>query len=243
MKVLAIDASANVVSVALTDNDKLIGEYTINHKKTHSQTLMPMIENLLSACEIEGKNIDLIATTTGPGSFTGLRIGVETAKALAHGWQKPIAGVDTTFAMACNIEFCGKDTYIVPIMDAKRNQVYTGIYMSDGENITTVKGTCAISISELLDIVFSSGKDAVFLGDGVQVYKDIIKEKLKEKALFAKVSNNMQRAASVAVAANMVYKNKPYDTYLSLIPQYFRKSQAEREYEEKQILNNEGELK
>lgn len=241
MKVLAIDASANVVGVAITDNNKLIAEYTLNHKKTHSQTLMPMVEDVMKASEISGSDIDLIAISNGPGSFTGLRIGVETAKALAHGWQKPLAGVDTTFAMACNLLFCDKDKYIIPIMDARRNQVYTGVYKSEKGKISVVKDTEAVPIETLLDFVLQSKKEAVFLGDGIFVYENIIRETLGEKAIFAKMNNNMQRAASVAVAAYFAYENKEYDTYLSLTPKYLRKSQAEREYEEKQKLQMQGE--
>ncbi len=234
MKILAIEAAANVVSVAITDDNKLIGEYTINYKKTHSQTLMPMIKQLTEECEISGEDIDLIAVSNGPGSFTGLRIGVETAKALAHGWKKKVVGVDTTYAMACNLGFCDKNTYVVPIMDARRNQVYTGIYCFENDKITTVMETDAIKISDLTDIILKSGKNAVFLGDGVLVYQKFIKEALGDRAFFANVNNNMQRAASVAVVASKLYENKEFDTYLSLVPKYLRKSQAEREYEEKQ---------
>lgn len=231
MKVLALEASANTVSVAIVDENKLIGEYSVNHKKTHSQTLMPMIEELLKNCEAE--DIDLIAVSKGPGSFTGLRIGVETAKALAHGMGKPLAGVDTTYAMAYNLLAADENKLIVPIMDARRNQVYTGIYKSEKDRIGVVEKTAATGIDELCAKLISFGKKVIFMGDGVLVHREYIEEKMGALAEFAAVNNSMQRASSVALAAFEAYKDKEFDTYLSLVPEYLRKSQAEREYDEK----------
>lgn len=233
MKVLALESSANTVSVAIAEDNKLVGEYTINHKKTHSQTLMPMIEELIRNCEIDLGSIDVVAVSKGPGSFTGLRIGVETAKALAHGMGKSAAGVDTTYAMAYNLLMADREKLIVPIMDARRNQVYTGIYKTTGERIETVEKTMAIGIDELAEKIKILNKTAVFLGDGVEVYSGFLKENLNDLAEFAPANNAMQRASSVALAAVEVYKNKEFDTYLSLVPEYLRKSQAEREYDEK----------
>ncbi len=229
MKILALDASANVVSVAVVCDGVIVGEHTQNHKKTHSQTLMPMIEAVLKMCDTDISEIDKIAVSNGPGSFTGLRIGVETAKALAHGINKPIIGVDTTLAMAYNLLFCGD--LIVPIMDARRNQVYTGVYESENGRIKTVIETLAIGIDELVEKLKKLNKRCVFLGDGVFVHKEYLKEALLENALFAEANNNMQRASSVAVAA--VLSEATEDTYLTLEPMYLRKSQAEREYDEK----------
>lgn len=233
MRILSLEASANTVSVAVVESDKLIGEYTINHKKTHSQTLMPMIEELLKNCEIDAESIDLVAVSKGPGSFTGLRIGVETAKALAHGLKKPIAGVDTTYAMAHNLLAADPNKLIVPIMDARRNQVYTGIYKTSGTEIETVFETAAMGIDELATKIKETNKNAIFLGDGVAVHSGFLKETLGSLAEFAPINNSMQRASSVALAAKDAYKNKEFDTYLSLVPEYLRKSQAEREYDER----------
>lgn len=238
MKILALEASANTVSVCVTDGAKLTGEYTINHKKTHSQTLMPMIEELLKTLELSLDEIDLIAVSKGPGSFTGLRIGVETAKALSHGANKPIAGVDTVFAMAHNFCYADSDMLIAPIMDARRNQVYTGLFRAENGKIKEEMKTCAIGIDTLVSQIKKSGKNALFLGDGVLVHKEFLEKELGEKAFFAPPNNNMQKASSVAIAAESYYENKEYDTYLSLLPEYLRVSQAEREYNEK---NKKGE--
>ena len=229
MKILALDASANVVSAAIVQDGVLIGEYTVNHRKTHSQTLMPMISDILKMCETDISDIDVVAVSKGPGSFTGLRIGVETAKALAHGINKPVIGVDTTFAMAHNLIYCGE--LIVPIMDARRNQVYSGIYESVNGKIETLMEKAALGIDELAEKLLKMKRKCVFLGDGVLVHRQYLKNKLGELSEFAYANNNMQRAASVAVAA--LSGNIKPDTYLSLEPVYLRKSQAEREYEEK----------
>lgn len=229
MKILALDASANVVSVAVVCDGKIVGESTLNHKKTHSQTLMPMIEDVLKMCDTDISDIDAVAVSKGPGSFTGLRIGVETAKALAHGINKPVFGVDTTLAMAHNLLYCSD--LIVPIMDARRNQVYTGVYESKNGRLETVIETTAMGIDELAQRLLETKRRCVFLGDGVFVYKEYLKEALLENAFFAEANNNMQRASSVAVAVCLADIKE--DSYLSLEPMYLRKSQAEREYEEK----------
>ncbi len=238
MTVLALEASANVVSVAVVRENKLLGEYTVNHKKTHSQTLMPVIEELLKICDVNTEDIDLIAVSKGPGSFTGLRIGVETAKALAHGINKPLAGVDTTFAMAHNLLCADSEKLIVPIMDARRNQVYTGVYKAEHGKIETVFETMPIGIDELKCKIAQLGKKAIFLGDGVLVHREFLQNELGDYAEFAPVNNAVQRASSVAIAAEDAYKDKEFDSYISLLPEYFRKSQAEREYEE----NNKGDM-
>ena len=137
MKILALDTTGNVSSVALIDDEKLIGEYTINYKMTHSQTIMPMIDEIVKMTELDLKDIDYIACSQGPGSFTGLRIGAATAKGLALGLNKKIVPVPTLDALAYNI--FETDKIICPIMDARRSQVYTALYMwNDGvlENIT-----------------------------------------------------------------------------------------------------------
>ncbi len=231
MKILAIDSSSNALAVAVTDEDKLLGESVLNHKKTHSQTLMPMIEKLLCATETDISQIDLFAVAAGPGSFTGLRIGVATAKALAHATGKPVAGVSTLEAMAYQLPFCS--ALVVPIMDARRAQVYNGVYRWEGEMLITVIEPQAVAIEALLDSLADCGQKAVFLGDGVSVYRDIILQKIGESAEFAPVNANMQRASCVAALARRQAADGKLSRYNELLPIYLRKSQAERELEEK----------
>lgn len=247
MKILAVDTSSGVASVALTDDEKLKGEFVLYHKKTHSQMLMPAIEKLLKICQTDICDIDLFAAAAGPGSFTGLRIGIATIKALAHATNKPVAGVSTLKAMAYNLAYCS--TLIAPIMDARRSQVYSGIYRWEGTNLSTVAKPQALAIERLLDMLLEHGGQVVFIGDGVPVHKDIIVNKLGERALFAPVNANMQKASCVAALARYEASKGNVCRYNELLPVYLRKSQAEREYEEKQqaqaaaVTLPDGELK
>lgn len=227
MKILALDTTGLVASVALVDNEKTIAEFTTNYKKTHSQTIMPMIEQLKKMVELDLSTVDYIACASGPGSFTGLRIGAATAKGLAHGLDKKIIPVPTLDGLAYNLSECNK--LIVPIMDARRNQVYSAIY-SNVEGFERLSDYMACDINELLCKVSEIDENAVFLGDGVPVFKDRIIE-FNNGFKFAPQCSNMQRAACIgALALNRVIEAvNPNDFEII----YLRKSQAERELEEK----------
>ncbi len=232
MKILSVDTSSNVATVAVTDDEKLVCEILVNTKKTHSQTLMPMIDSALKQSELEISNIDLIASANGPGSFTGLRIGVSAVKGFAHALDIPVVGVSILTAMAYNLPFC--EYTISPILDARRNQVYNAVYeWNDGE-INEIQAPRALSVDELIDEFLSSDKKVVFLGDGVSVHKEYIREKLGEKAVFAPVSANEQRASGLAAAAKKLYDEGKAISCYELAPIYLRKPQAERELEEKE---------
>lgn len=227
MKIFAVDTSSQVASAAICDDDKLICEITLNNKLTHSQTLMPIIKDVFEKSELEPNDIDIFAVADGPGSFTGLRIGVTTVKGLAHAAEKPVIGVNTLEAMCYNLPFCPH--IIVPVMDARRGEVYNGFYrFSDGilKEICTPR---AVELSKCLDEIKALGEKAVFLGDAVPVYREEIQGILKDIAIFAPQGANMQRASAVAEAA----KSKKTQKYFELVPKYIRKSQAEREYEER----------
>ena len=227
MRILAVDTSSNVATAAIMDGDKLVCEFVLNNKMTHSQTIMPIIDECFKKSELTPGDIDLFAVAEGPGSFTGLRIGVTTVKGLAHAVNKPVVGVNTLEAMAYNLPFC---TYIIcPIMDARRAQVYNAVYKFENDELTTVKEPRAISLEELLCEIEEMGVQVVFLGDGVPVHKESIKEKLKDKAMFAPGNVGMQRASGVCLAA----AGKEAVHYSRLAPVYLRKSQAERELEER----------
>jgi tRNA threonylcarbamoyladenosine biosynthesis protein TsaB len=228
MKILSVDTSSNVASVAITDDEKLICEITVNTKKTHSQTIMPMIDSALKQSELEISDIDLIASANGPGSFTGLRIGVSAVKGLAHAAKIPVVGVSILEAMAYNLPFC--EYVISPMMDARRQQVYNAVYEWKNEELSEIKAPRALSVDELIEELLTSDKRVVFLGDGVDVHKAYIQEKMGDKAVFAPVSAKEQRASGLAVAAK---KKKAVSCY-ELAPIYLRKPQAERELEEKE---------
>ena len=231
MKILAIDSSSLVASVAVVEDDIMVAEYTINHKKTHSQTLLPMIDEISKMAEIDLSSVDAIAVSGGPGSFTGLRIGSATAKGLGLVWNKPLVHVPTVDAMAYNLY--GSDKLICPMMDARRNQTYTGIYEFVDNEFKIVVEQCAISVDELIDKINELGKEVIFLGDGVPVFKGILDEKINVKHTYAPAHMNRQRAGAVAVLGGMYYANGQYEAAAEHEPNYLRQSQAEREAKEK----------
>lgn len=234
MKILALDSSGLVASVAVVEDDTLLAEYTMNYKKTHSQTLMPMLNEVKNMIDLDLSSLDAIAVAAGPGSFTGLRIGSATVKGLALALNKPIVEVPTLEGLAYNM--CGTAHYVCPLMDARRNQVYTGIYKfvlaNDEWKMETVQEQCAVDITEILGICNELGKPVVFLGDGVPVYKDRIREICSVPYTFAPAGMNRQRASSVGALGVAYAKDGKVVTAAEHGPEYLRKSQAEREREE-----------
>ena len=230
MKILALDTSGLVASAAITENGKVLAEYTLNYKLTHSQTIMPMIDEIVKMTETDLNTIDYIACSSGPGSFTGLRIGAATAKGLAHGLNKPIVAVPTLEALAYNI--FGTDKFICPIMDARRKQVYNAVYVPEGKKLDVILEEDTRIIDDVLDYVKDVDCDVIFVGDAVSLYKDKIAE--LDNAIIAPASCNMQRAACVAALAEVYIEEGKYMNGAEFAPEYLRKSQAERELEEKQ---------
>lgn len=230
MKILAIDSSSLVASVAVVQDDIMTAEYTINHKKTHSQTLLPMIDEMVKMAEINLEDIDAIAVSGGPGSFTGLRIGSATAKGLGLVWNKPLIHVPTVDAMAYNLY--GTDKLICPIMDARRNQTYTGIYEFRGEEFNILTEQCAISIDELADKLNAMDREVIFVGDGIPVFKAVLDEKLTVTHSYAPAHMNRQRAGAVAVLGAKYFAEGKTETAAEHGPDYLRQSQAERERNE-----------
>lgn len=227
MKILAIDSSGLVASVAWLEDDTLVAEYTVNYKKTHSQTLLPMIDELVRMTEQELAEIDAIAVAEGPGSFTGLRIGAATAKGLGLALDKPIVGVPTVDALAYNV--FGYEETICPLMDARRNQVYTGLYRFCAEELVTLQPQNVMALSEIIAQVNALDKPVIFLGDGVEVYKEQIKEQINVPYQFAPAHCNKQRAAAVGALAQVYYRAGRVQTAEEHAPVYLRLSQAERE--------------
>lgn len=232
MRILALDSSGLVASVAVVEEDNLIAEYTIHHKKTHSQTLLPMLDEVAKMTELDTASIDAIAVAAGPGSFTGLRIGSATAKGLAYAWEKPIVEVPTVEAIAYNVCYC--DRIICPIMDARRNQVYTGIYQWTEDGFQIIEKQMAISIDELLEKLQGLAGRVLFLGDGVPVFRDTICQGIGGRASFAPPHMLRQRAGAVAVRAMEYYRQGKMADAVTHKPEYLRLSQAERERLEKE---------
>lgn len=239
MRVLAIDSSGLTATVAVVEDTQTVAEYTINYKKTHSQTLLPMIDEVVKMTELDLNTIDAIAVAGGPGSFTGLRIGSATAKGLGFALNKPLIHVPTVDGLAYNVYGC--EDIICPIMDARRNQVYTGIYTfskkagtKEGSNLVepvfqVIKMQMAVSIEELAERLNRYRRPVVFLGDGVPVYENILAEKLTVPYSFAPAYMNRQRAAVVGTLGIQYYKAGKFETVEEHRPDYLRVSQAERE--------------
>ena len=231
MKILGIESAALVASVAILDEDITIAEYTTNFKKTHSETLLPMLDEIVKMTGISLSELSAIAVSGGPGSFTGLRIGAASAKGLGLSLDLPLIHVPTLDAMALNIY--ASDALIVPIMDARRNQVYTGIYKNDC-NLEIIKDSMAVAIDELFEILKDLDnkekiKKIIFLGDGVPVFREYIDKNLEIAHDFAPANLNRQRASNIAMLGMEMLKSGNIISADDMRPEYFRKSQAERE--------------
>ncbi|MGL6105564.1 tRNA (adenosine(37)-N6)-threonylcarbamoyltransferase complex dimerization subunit type 1 TsaB [Romboutsia sp.] len=237
MKVLGIDTSSMAASVAVIEDNKLICEYTINTKKTHSQKLMPMIENMLRISDIDVNEMDMIAVCEGPGSFTGLRIGMATAKAIAHVNNLPIVGVNSVELLAGNMDLCDKK--ICSILDAQRTQVYMGQYKLENEELVELKGVDVVEIEELIEELKNSNEDWILVGEAVYKYEDKLKE--TNNIHIPASSHNVNRASSLcSIAIKKYNKNIAIHDCYSINPMYVRKSQAEVQYDEKMKRLNDG---
>lgn len=230
MKLLGMDSSGLTASVAIVDEESLVAEYTVNYKKTHSQTLVPMLDEIVKMTELDLKTVDAIAIAKGPGSFTGLRIGSATAKGLGFALNIPIIEVPTTDGLAFNM--VGTDKLVAPIMDAKRDQVYTGLYEFSDNDLVTIQESTAEPIEETIERINKLNRPVIFLGDGVKVYKDRILEKISVPVSFAPMNKNLQSAASVATLGFKLFKEGKWVKASEHVPEYLRLSQAERERNE-----------
>ncbi len=244
MRILALDSSGLVASVAVVEADggeeQLIAEYTVNYKKTHSQTLLPMLDEVAGMTELDLDSVDAIAVAAGPGSFTGLRIGSATAKGLGLALGKPLIAVPTLHGLAYNL--CGTESVVCPIMDARRGQVYTGIYEFKGDELIVLEDQMAVAIEELGRKLLSYDRRIIFLGDGVPVFRVTLTEQIMpgRDIAFAPCNMNRQRAASVAALGLKYYRKGDFQTAAEHGPDYLRVSQAERERREREQRDGSG---
>ncbi len=232
MKILGLDSSGLVASVAVVEDDNMLAEYTVNYKKTHSQTLLPMLDEIATMIELDLSTIDAIAIAGGPGSFTGLRIGSATAKGLGLALDKPLIQIPTVDGIAYNL--CGAQELVCPLMDARRSQAYTGLYEFHGNEMEVLVQQCAVGIEEIIEIVNSFEREVAFLGDGVPVFRAYIEEYCQVPYRFAPAHMNKQRASALAVLAQQYYAEGKLQTAAEHRPDYLRLSQAERERMEQQ---------
>jgi len=228
--VLALDTSTMISSCAVLDEEQVLGEYSLNQNETHSENLVPMIKEVLENLDLKVEDIDLYGVAIGPGSFTGLRIGVATVKALAHVFDKPVVGVSTLEALAYNLP---NHKIIVPMIDARRDRVYTGIYTWQDGRIKTIMEPTVLEIDKLLDIL--EGYDELIVnGNGSVIHKEKINDRLKGKVRFSTMGNNFCRAISVGELALIKYKGGYVDNFYSLVPEYLKESQAQADLKKKE---------
>lgn len=232
MKILALDSTAKAASVALCEDGALLGEYTINNGNTHSETILPMAESLLKHFDLTPKDIDVFAVSAGPGSFTGVRIGVATVKGLAFGSGKPCIGVSTLEALAKNPAI--PNGLICPVMNARRNQVYTALFRSKDGVLERLMPDSAIAIAELDQILKEYNEPVTLCGDGYEITESLLTHPILPLAERLR----HQSAFNVALCAMEAIERGENTTDIELSPTYLRLSQAERERKEREAQQN-----
>ena len=241
MITLAIDSSSKVATAALMKDEKVLSEITLNDKREHSVVLMSIIEDLLKYNNLTVNDIDGYVVSKGPGSFTGLRIGMATVKGMSFGSGKPYVSISSLDALAFSAaQF---DGLICPVMDALRNSVYTCLYRSavndDTKTVSLEKLTdySALDLDELIELIKSKNENVMFIGDGLDKYKDYLIQNCPN-AYFPPEHLNLVRASALGELGSRLLKNGIYDDPNST-PFYLKKPQAEREYEQRMQLKNE----
>lgn len=230
MRILAFETSAKAASVALLQDGVLLGEYMQNSGQTHSRTVMQMAQDLLRNCDLAATDVDAVACAAGPGSFTGVRIGMAAAKGFAWGRELPLIGVSTLEAMARNVALT--DGIYCAAMDARRNQVYTAVFERKAGILNRLMEDSAISVLELGDQLRSIEKKKFLVGDGATLCYNTLHTADNGLVLIPE-HLRMQRAAGVALAAWEQFRNGNVTPAKDLTPNYLRLSQAERERQKK----------
>lgn len=231
MRVLSVDSSSASASCAIVEDGKLLGEITFNDKKQHSIILMPQIDALLKNLSLDLDSIDGFVVSSGPGSFTGLRIGMATIKGLAQGTNKPLIGISSLDGLAYNLAYTSG--IICPIMDALRDNVYTALYKFTQGKLERLTDYMALHIDELISLIKDNESESVsFIGDGVYKFSEKLSSSLNN-VYFAPANINLTRASSLGELGLQNLKKGLNDSLLTFSPIYLKKSQAEREYENK----------
>ena len=236
MIILSIDSSTPVAGIAVSDGMQLLGEITLNTKNTHSEKLMPLVKHLLDELALSVNDLDAIAVTQGPGSFTGLRIGMATAKGLAQGAGKKLIAVPTLDCLAQNLlHYPG---IICPIMNAQKKQVYTAIYRSGRNKLERLSDYQAIAVEQLAAQLKELKEDVWFVGDGVAAFADVFQELLGDACRFADGHNILPRAGALAMLAAERASEEQFDDLYQAELIYIRKSEAEVQWEARQQNQN-----
>ena len=236
MIVLSVDSSSLVTTVALLRDEHVLGEYVLNFKREHSVILMEKIEMLLKDCEIDIDEVDGFVVSKGPGSFTGLRIGMATIKGLSMGSNKPYVSVSSLDGLANSL--INFDGIICPIMDALRDSVFTCLYKNIDGKLTKISDYCALSLDELATLLNEKGENVIFTGDGVSKNKEFL-EKNINNVYFAPDHLSIIRASSLAEIGMAMLKEGICDD-INSAPLYLKKPQAVREGEQRLARKNEN---
>ncbi|SET13666.1 tRNA (adenosine(37)-N6)-threonylcarbamoyltransferase complex dimerization subunit type 1 TsaB [Anaerobranca gottschalkii] len=226
MLALSLETSTRTCSVALVKDREVLGEVVLNTQVTHSQKLLPAVDMLLKVTDVTLDQIDLIGVAVGPGSFTGLRIGIATAQGLAYGKKIPVVGISTLEALAYTTNIT--NGLVVPILNARRNGVYTAIFKGEKNKYQRLLEDSVLKLEELLEKLVTLPQPYVFTGDGVPVFKEKIEEVLKNQAIFVPEYNSIPQGKTVGILAIEKFKREGGNTPDNLKPEYIRLSEAER---------------
>ncbi len=230
MKILAVDTSATAASVAVAEENKLIGEFSINTALTHSQTLIPMMNELLKNIGLSVNDIDAVAVNAGPGSFTGVRIGVAAVKGIAFPNNLPCVSISTLESMAYNM--LGNDCIVCSVMDARCSQVYNALFRVNGCTVVRMTDDRALSLTDLKLKLMNINEKVVLVGDGAVLCSDFLDSEL-ENVTLSPFNNRIQTASSVAYAAFEKINKGETLTADEIMPVYLRLPQAQRELNKK----------
>ncbi len=232
--ILGIDTTTLACSVALLEEESLLAEYTLNIRKTHSERLMPLIDALLQESAVEREQLQAIAVAAGPGSFTGIRIGVSTARALAQGLGIPAAGVSTLQALAEAVISPG--ALICPLLDARRSELYSALYrreLAPPRSLELLIPPAAVELAPFVERLKTYGEAVLFTGEGLNTYGSYLGEALGELAVLPPAPLRTGSAARVALCGRRLLARSPAPSYHELLPIYLRRPEAERRLEER----------
>lgn len=228
MIILGMDTSSVNATVAVMNDKKLVAEYIISNDRTHSVIIMPLLEDMLKKSGLSLDDVDVFAVATGPGSFTGLRIGIASVKTLSQAKKKPVVGINSLESIAANLSMCD-NTIVCPIINARHNEVYNALY----ENGKEIASPRVIELDELLCELEKMGKKVIFCGDGILTYGEYIESKNNFLWTLAPSHLSMQKASSLCYCACNRAQVDDFDNLYTLAPLYLRRSQAERELDSK----------
>ncbi|HZK18529.1 MAG TPA: tRNA (adenosine(37)-N6)-threonylcarbamoyltransferase complex dimerization subunit type 1 TsaB [Clostridia bacterium] len=232
MIVLGIEAATPIASVGIVGTKGILAEKTVNNRRTHSVNLLPMVKEAIGDAQLQREDIEGIAVSAGPGSFTGLRIGMAIAKTLSQAWNIPIVGVSTLDSLAQSL--AGHDHFICPLLNARKNEAYTAIYKFEGFDLRLLEGPVAADMEKLVAMTAPLEGHITFLGEAVDLYRQELSERIGGKMVVAPMTTWFPRAAILAYLGRQRLLAGGNTDYYSLLPHYIRLSEAEVKWQERQ---------